>query len=265
MTRQALLGAAGVVANSKHTRELLILDWGVPPDRIHVLHPGVDAEQFVPAPRSEEVRRKLGWEGRSVVLTVGALQPRKGQDMMIRAIPEVLKRVPNLLYSVVGEGWEKRYLQGLGAELGVENAVQFRGVPEDRELVSCYQQCDLFVLPNRQVGWDFEGFGIVLLEAQACGKPVIAGTSGGTAETMKSPDTGLAIDCTSPGELARTVADWLTSPTKLAAMGEKSRPWVMGRFDWTALLPLAERLFAGDLGTARTKPSYDRFTTASIT
>src|SRR4051812_36316326 len=170
--------------------------------------------------------------------------------MMIRSIPEVLKRVPNLLYSVVGEGWERRYLQGLVTELGVEKAVQFRGVPEDGELVSCYQQCDLFVLPNRQVGWDFEGFGIVLLEAQACGKPVIAGTSGGTAETMKAIDTGVAIDCTSPGELARTVADWLTDPAKLAVMGEKARPWAAGRFDWSALVPQAERLFAGDLDTA---------------
>lgn len=256
MTRQVLLGAAGVVANSRHTRELLVLDWGVPPDRIHVMHPGVDTELFTPAPRDEAVRRRLGWEGRSVVLTVGALQPRKGQDTMIRALPEVLKRVPNVLYSVVGEGWEKRYLQKLVAELGVGHAVQFRGVPEDRELVSCYQQSDLFVLPNRQVGWDFEGFGIVLLEAQACGKPVIAGTSGGTVETLRAPDTGAAIDCTSPRELAKVVADWLTDPAKLAAMGAKARAWAEGKFDWSALVPEAVGLFARDLESSAKRPTF---------
>src|SRR4051812_23261492 len=143
--------------------------------------------------------------------------------MMIRSIPEVLKRVPNLLYSVVGEGWERRYLQGLVAELGVENAVQFRGVPEDRELVYCYQQCDLFVLPNRQVGWDFEGFGIVLLEAQACGKPVIAGTSGGTAETLTAGKTGELLSAETPEMLAAVCSALLDDPTRRAAMGQQAR------------------------------------------
>jgi phosphatidylinositol alpha-1,6-mannosyltransferase len=265
MTRQALLGAAGVVANSKHTRELLILDWGVQPDRIHVLHPGVDTQLFTPAPRDEAVRRRLGWEGRSVVLTVGALQPRKGQDMMIRAIPQILKAVPNLFYSIVGEGWERRYLQGLVAELGVEKAVQFRGVPEDGELVSCYQQCDLFTLPNRQVGWDFEGFGIVLLEAQACGKPVLAGRSGGTAETMRPGETGVVIDCSSPTPQAEAVIQLLSDRDKLARMGTRARDWAVERFNWSALVPEAAKLFGEALSASgRPRPSAGRLGTAFV-
>ena len=69
----------------------------------------------------------------------------------------------------------------------------------DDRLVQCYQQCDLFVLPNRQVGRDIEGFGMVLLEAQSCGKPVIAGASGGTAETMQPGETGYVVPCDAAG------------------------------------------------------------------
>ena len=124
------------------------------------------------------MRARLEWTGRRVVLTVGALQKRKGQDMMIRALPAIRQRCPDVLYAIVGEGWERPYLESLVAELSVADLVQFRATPADDELIECYQQCDLFALPNRQVGWDFEGFGIVLLEAQACGKPVVTGQSG---------------------------------------------------------------------------------------
>jgi phosphatidylinositol alpha-1,6-mannosyltransferase len=89
-------------------------------------------------------------------------------------------------------------LERLVVENGVSDTVQFLGELPDERLIECYQQCDLFVLPNREVDGDFEGFGMVLLEAQACGKPVIAGDSGGTAETMVPGVTGLIADCTSP-------------------------------------------------------------------
>ena len=85
-----------------------------------------------------------------------------------------------LHYAIAGEGWELAYLQDLVRDLNVADLVQFCKVVSDDELIRCYQQCDLFALPNRQVGWDFEGFGIVLLEAQACGRAVIAGRSGGS-------------------------------------------------------------------------------------
>lgn len=75
-----------------------------------------------------------------------------------------------MVYAIVGEGWERPYLESLADSQGVRDLVQFRGAPGDTDLVTLYQQCDLFALPNRRVGWDFEGFGIALIEAQACGK-----------------------------------------------------------------------------------------------
>jgi phosphatidyl-myo-inositol dimannoside synthase len=263
LTRRVLRGASGLVANSRHTRELLINDWGVHPDAVHVLHPGMNAAAFVPAEPDGAVRAELGWTGRRVVLTVGALQKRKGQDHLIRALPKLLERYPNLLYSIAGEGWERTYLDGIVAELGVGHAVQFRGTPKDDELVKCYQQCDLFALTNRQVGWDFEGFGIVLLEAQACGRPVLAGASGGTAETLDVGRTGFIADCSTPDRVAEAIRDALASPDRLESMGRLARDWVSSRFDWSALVPQAMTMFlvSADAGPSQRRTqneSHDR-------
>src|SRR5205814_10004845 len=108
----------------------------------------------------------------------------------------------------------------------------FLGELDDATLLCCYQQCDLFVLPNRQVGRDIEGFGIVLLEAQACGKPVVAGASGGTAETMRIPETGRVVPCDHPDELAALVTELLADRARLARMGEAARRWTVERLDW---------------------------------
>jgi phosphatidylinositol alpha-1,6-mannosyltransferase len=264
LTRRALRGAAGLIANSQHTRNLLIRDWGVQPERIHVLHPGVDTHAFGPAAPDAAVRAQLGWTERRVILTVGALQQRKGQDTMIQALPRLLKQYPNLLYSISGEGWERPRLEQLVAEHGLQSAVQFRGVPEDDELIRCYQQCDLFALPNRQVGWDFEGFGIVLLEAQACGRAVLAGASGGTAETLQSGETGFVADCSTPESLARVVAEALADPDRLTEMGQRAREWVVGRFDWSALLPQAMQIFGGVPTSQLIRPSTHQGNTVSI-
>ena len=193
MMRRVFASASGVIANSENTSALLREQWRVPDARLHTLNPGVDAQRFCPAPRDAAVRRRLGWGERPVVLTVGRLQKRKGQDMLIRAIKAVRQRVPNVLYSIVGDGQERLALERLIAEHGLADYVELRGEPSDAELIECYQQCDLFVLPNRTVDGDFEGFGMVLVEAQACGRPVIAGNSGGTRETMLvRPDR---VDC----------------------------------------------------------------------
>jgi len=207
------------------------------------MHPGVDTARFVPSPVDAEARQRLGWLNRRVILTVGALQKRKGQDMMIRALPALRARFPNVLYSIVGEGWEKTYLERLADELGVREMVQFRGVPSDSELVTCYQQCDVFALPNRQVGWDIEGFGIVLLEAQACGRPVITGASGGTSETIEPGETGLVVVCETVEPGVNAVSDILDHADRAAQLGVRGRERAVTQFDWRVLSRQAQALF----------------------
>ncbi len=243
LVRRALLSAEFLVANSRNTERILLDEWAVPAGRVRVLHPGVDTARFVPAPRDPDARRRLGWGDRPVVLTVGRLQKRKGHDHLIRALHAVRRAIPDVLYAVVGDGEERGSLQALAAREGLGEHVQFAGEVADEELIRRYQQCDLFALPNREVGRDIEGFGMVLLEAQACGKPVIAGASGGTAETMDIPATGRVVDCGTPDDLAALVAELLADRDRLRAMGEAARAWACARFDWGELARQAGEVF----------------------
>lgn len=244
LTGRVLRDAVHVIANSVHSKMIVRNTWGLPDGKVTVMHPGVDTSRFVPAPPDVEVRKHLDWTDRRVILTVGALQKRKGQDMMIRALPAIRARFPDVLYSIVGEGWERPYLDRLAADLGVSESVQFRGVPSDAELVTCYQQCDVFALPNRQVGWDLEGFGMVLLEAQACGRPVITGDSGGTSEAIRPDETGLVISCQTAEPIVDAVCSILDNPDRGAQMGIRGRDRAVTQFDWQLLGHQADALFA---------------------
>ena len=243
ITRNVMNDASFLIANSHNTERILLDEWEVPPERIRLLYPGADCQRFVPAPRDLEVRRELGWGNRPVVLTVGRLQKRKGHDRLIRALPQIRRLVPNVLYAIVGTGDQEDSLKQLVAELGLDESVLFHDEIADETMLRCYQQCDLFVLPNRQIGSDIEGFGMVLVEAQACGKPVIAGASGGTAETMQIPQTGRVIPCEESGPLAELVTSWLLDPALRKQMGDAARTWASTHFDWASLSQQAAGIF----------------------
>jgi phosphatidylinositol alpha-1,6-mannosyltransferase len=245
MVRRVFGRARCVIANSRSTRHILLDEWQLPEEQVRLLHPGVDTKRFTPAPRDPAFRREVAWDERPVVLTVGRLQRRKGHDQMIRALVTVRKRIPDVLYAVVGEGEERPRLERLIAENGLQDHIRLMGEADDRRLIRCYQQCDLFALPNRREGADIEGFGMVLVEAQACGKPVVAGDSGGTAETMKLPETGRVVNCDGPELLAGVVSELLSQPELLSRMGEEGRRWVVEQFDWDTLAGQARTLFEG--------------------
>ncbi len=243
LARRVVAGADFLIANSKNTAQIVEDLWQAKSDRVRIMHPGVDVEKFHPVPRDIAVRRQLGWNDRSVVLTVGRLQKRKGHDRLIEALPLIRQSLPNVLYAIFGDGEERQALEELVQRKGLSEYVQFLGERDEAELVAAYQQCDLFVLPNRQVGQDIEGFGMVLLEAQACGKPVIAGASGGTAETMNIPKTGIVIDCSQPAVIAQWITEWLVDRPRLENMGIAARRWVQDNFNWTYLSQRAADIF----------------------
>lgn len=243
MTHRVLRNASFLVANSQNTARLLTDNWQLSDDHVRVLHPGVDASRFVPAARDHEVRSQLGWDDRTVILTVGRLQKRKGHDVMVRALQAIRKDVPDVLYVIVGDGEERSHLHRLVRELELGEHVRFLGEIDDRTMIRCYQQCQLFALPNRQVGRDIEGFGMVLVEAQACGRPVLAGASGGTAETMNVGTTGIVIPCEEPERLASEVSALLLDTDRLGQMGSAARPHVVEHLDWNALTRDAATLF----------------------
>ena len=247
MTGAALRGAEQTIAASASTAAILRDEWRLPGDRIRVLLPGVDTQRFVPAERDPVIRATLGWHDRPVVLTVARLERLKGHDQLLRAIPRIRAAVPNLLYAIVGAGSQRPTLERLAADLGVAEQVRFHGQLDDERLLPCYQQCDLFVLPSRQVGLAVEGFGLVLLEAQASGIAVVAGATGGTAEALQPSTSGLIVPCETPDALAALLPELLRDEARRSAMGRAGRRWMVEQFDFASRAAEAHDLFEARL------------------
>jgi phosphatidylinositol alpha-1,6-mannosyltransferase len=225
--------------NSQHIARRLNYDVG----NTVVLHPGADCERFIPVANCDDFKTNMAWAEHSVILTVGRLQARKGHDKMIAAMPTILAAHPKTLYCVIGDGDQKPHLLSLVKELQLADNVIFLNEISDEQMIKCYQQCDIFILPNRTIANDIEGFGMVLVEAQACGKIVIAGDSGGTAETMLPEQTGFIIDCTKPDVIASKINHLLSDKVLRESMGKKGVEFVNDMFDWKAHAVKAKKLF----------------------
>lgn len=247
VARRVLGRAQLLVCNSESSARLLREDWSIAPERIRVMHPGVDTERFAPLAEADAraLRERFGWRGRKVVLTVSRLEKRKGHDRMIEAMEEIRRAVPEALYAIVGDGDEREALVGEIARRGLGRWVSLIDTASDEELPRYYQASDLFILPNRSVGSSVEGFGIVLLEAQASGKAVIAGDSGGTAETMDVGMSGTIVDATDPSAIAAEVIRLLRDDAERLAMGERARRRAVERFAWEELAGKAAEVFDG--------------------
>ena len=247
LSRVVYNNARQYIVNSSNSGKVLQSTFNVAPEKVAVLHPGVNTLHFRPLKLGETDKRSFfNWQDRTVLLSIGRLQKRKGHDIMIQALPAIRNAVPNILFAIVGEGEEKETLHALVRQNEVEEQVAFLGSISDDELPDLYRSCDLFTLPNRVVGGDFEGFGIVLLEAQACGKAILVGKSGGVGETFVDGKTGLSADCTNPSSLAEAVCSMLHDRSRLEQMGRAAREWVVEQFDIEEQARKATQIFDRD-------------------
>ena len=243
--RRALRSADCVLANSLFTADLL-KQAGVKSERIEIVHPGCDVTRFTPTSVSDDFRKAiLGSRARSkVILTVGRLVARKGHDVMIRALPRVLKDIPDACYVIVGNGPSKPMLVELTFSMGVQGNVIFLENVGHAELPSMYAMCDVFVMPSRAdlANCDVEGFGMVYLEANACGKPVIAGKSGGIADAVLDGETGLLVPPDSPATLAESICRLLTDTDYAEMLGRQGRERAIREFSWDAIADRVDRI-----------------------
>ena len=179
---------------------------GVASQKIELIYNGVNLDRFKEQQKSTDLLDRYGLEEKRVILTVGRLVERKGIDLVIRSIPRIVSRFPDIHYLIVGDGPYRSVLEQLAQETGVADRVTFAGLVDDNELVGHYALCNVFVMPNRELpDGDTEGFGLVFLEANACGKPVVAGKAGGTSDAVRDEYNGLLVDGTNVDELATAV------------------------------------------------------------
>jgi phosphatidylinositol alpha-1,6-mannosyltransferase len=208
---------------------------------------GVDTAVFRPGAGGTEVRRKHGLTDRPVVVCVSRLVPRKGQDVLIRALPELRRRVPDTALLIVGGGPDVPRLTRLAAEVGVASDVVLTGsVPWD-ELPAHYDAGDVFAMPcrSRGAGLEVEGLGIVFLEASATGLPVVAGRSGGSPDAVLEGETGFVVDGRSVAEVTDRLAFLLENADAARSMGAAGRAWVERSWRWDVLAERLRGLLAG--------------------
>jgi phosphatidylinositol alpha-1,6-mannosyltransferase len=212
------------------------------------LHPGVDATTFRPGAGGDALRAEFGLAGRPVVVCVSRLVPRKGQDVLIRALPSVRARVPGAALLIVGDGPYRPRLEALARDLAVTADVVFTGpVPADR-LPACYAAGDVFAMPcrTRRRGLDVEGLGIVFLEASATGLPVLAGDSGGAPDAVLPDETGFVVDGRVPSAVAARLVELLTDPALSRRLGDRGRRWVAEEWGWEQAADRLRGLLAGE-------------------
>ena len=195
--------------------------------------PGIDVDHFIPTD-SSNLRAELGLTDKSVIISVGRLVHRKGQDKLIAALPEIKTAVPNVHLVLVGVGPHQDYLEKLALKLNVSDCVTFIGRINYAELPKYICLGDIFAMPSRSrfFGLEVEGLGIVYLEASACGLPVVGGKSGGAPDAVLVGETGMVVDGTNSSEIADACIELLNNPELCALMGANGRAWIIENWRW---------------------------------
>jgi len=222
---------------SRYTRSQFASAFG-PAARLEYLPPGVDTDRFQPDPAARaELRERYRLGERPTVVCLSRLVPRKGQDMLVKALPSIRRQVDGAALVIVGGGPYLEALRKLANDCGVAEHVTFTGGVPAGELPAHHALADVFAMPcrTRGAGMDVEGLGIVFLEASATGVPVIAGLSGGAPETVQHNKTGLVVDGRSVDEVADAVVELLADRDRAAAMGAAGRAWVTSQWRWDTL------------------------------
>ncbi|MGW0244535.1 glycosyltransferase family 4 protein [Micromonospora chalcea] len=198
------------------------------------LAPGVDTEVHHPGVDGSRVRERHGLTGRPVVVCVSRLVPRKGQDVLLRALPLVRRRVPDAALLIVGGGPDLARLEKQARDAGLDDAVVFTGAVEAEELPAHYAAGDVFAMPcrTRRAGQDIEGLGIVYLEASATGLPVVAGNSGGAPDAVREDETGYVVDGRDPAAVAERLIALLEDDALAKRLGAAGRRWVEDEWRW---------------------------------
>ena len=231
--------ARQVTVLSHFTADRVTKAQGVDSKRVVVLPPALDPDFLA---EKEPLPKKFPPAGH-ILLTVSRLaasEGYKGVDMVIQALPKLLKVVPDAYYIVIGDGDDRQRLEKLAKDLGVDRQVYFAGIKEAEELRNYYQSCDVFVMPSKG-----EGFGVVFLEAMAFGKPVIGGNHGGTPDVIVDGETGFLVEYGDVDSLVERLISLLRDADLRQKMGQAARQRVMENYTFEHFQQRLKQLLIG--------------------
>jgi phosphatidylinositol alpha-1,6-mannosyltransferase len=233
-----------VVAISEYTKRRF-MEWsGVESSRVHVIPCCVDANRYGVGPKRDDLLRRYRLRGRTVMLTVARLAGKeraKGIDEVMESLPDIAREIPNVSYLVVGDGQDRERLEEKAISLGVSNRVVFAGFVAEEEKADHYRLADAYVMPGRG-----EGFGIVYLEALACGLPIVASSLDASAEVVLNRTFGRVVNPDRPAEIKAACVDVLASSDGERAVPRELSTFSLARFKarWNWLLA---EMSVGDL------------------
>jgi phosphatidylinositol alpha-1,6-mannosyltransferase len=215
-------------------------------EKLIKIAPGIDTEHFSITERDAALVAQLDITDSPTIVSVGRLVHRKGQDQLVKALPRIIEKFPQVKLIFVGTGPHQKTIEKLMKTLGVEKSVRFIGrIPHD-QLPKYFALGDIFAMPSRSrlFGLEVEGLGIVYLEASACGLPVIAGNSGGAPDAVLPGKTGVVVDGTSEKEIADAAIHLLSDMSKSREMGRTGREWVVSDWRWEIWSKTFNNLFS---------------------
>lgn len=237
-TARAIIGSASVlVAISAWTRNLCLavfnqLGFDAGSRDIRTLALGTDPEHFRPGIDGSSTRARYGLDGRRWLLTVARLTRHKGIDTGLQVLSQLRSRYPDVGYVVVGSGGDLPRLEAMAQDLGVSDRVRFLTDVPDRDLPGLYNSSEIYLGLSRQMEGNVEGFGISLVEAGACGIPVVGGRSGGIPDAVREGETGLLVDPGRPDEVSAVVAGLLDDTSAARRLGAGGRRAVETHYNW---------------------------------
>lgn len=222
-----------IIANSDFTkRELGRI--GIDESKVAEISPGVDLDRFKPGLGCEDLKQSIGLaEDEKLILSVGRLTRRKGFDYLVSSLPKLSAAGILARLAIVGVGEDRQYLTELATKLHVGERVHLLGHVAPEDLPRWYNAADVFAMPNREINGDTEGFGMVFLEAAACGKPAIAGDAGGTGAAVLDGITGLRVDASSADSVFSSLKKILENPDLALALGRAAYDRARERFSWS--------------------------------
>lgn len=228
ITKKILQNASAIICTNNYARDIIERE-GLGGEKCIVVFPAADAQP----PRNQDLeialRKKYNLQNKKVVYSLSRLVKRKGIDKVLDAWPVIQNRFPESVYVVSGEGPDEEYLHALAQG---KNNIIFTGKVDEKEKWAWYNICDLFIMPSRNIAGDYEGFGIVYLEANLAGKPVIAGKSGGVEDAVADGDSGLLVDPEDKHEISGAVIRLLSEPDYSQKLGRQGRERVIRSFSW---------------------------------
>jgi len=206
-------------------------------NKLRQIAPGIDINRFQPVRDLEferSFRQRYKLEEKRLIISVGRLVHRKGQDRLIEALPRILQEVPEAHVLIVGEGPHRKELDRIAAKNNVASAITFLGRLQLDELPKYLNLAEMFAMPSRDrlAGLEVEGLGIVYLEASSCALPVIVGKSGGAVDALIEGETGLLVDGDNVEEIGDACIRLLKEREFAASLGRRGSEWVRGQWSW---------------------------------